>query len=380
MRRWIGIVAFVASFILAAASVFALCTAPTSLMWIAAILITEWGYYAAIAALILAALTFRRGRLGAATAAFSLVAAILCITPAFRAAQMARELPDRCSAAFGASPTDATPFSFARLFRLVSRPDIDVREHVYARENETSLKLDLYQKRGVTQPQPIVIMVHPGSWKGGKKSQLPGANFHIAQQGYAVAAINYRHAPTFQSPAPVEDVFRALDYLKSRANELHLDPSRIAFIGRSAGGQIALSAGYSGREPNLRGVVALYAPSDVVLGYEEPSEPLVLDSRKVLRDYLGGSPQENPQGYAAASAINFVSAAPPTLLIHGALDPIVRPNQSRLLAAKLREINRPNLLVDLPWATHGCDANPSGPSGQLSLYAIDRMLAAVFAK
>ncbi|MFL6539636.1 MAG: alpha/beta hydrolase fold domain-containing protein [Chthoniobacterales bacterium] len=380
MRRWIGIVAFVASFILAAASVFTLCTAPTSLMWIAAILITEWGHYAAIAALILAALTFKHRRLGAATAMFALVAAILCITPAFRAAQMARELPDRCSAAFGASPIDATPFSFARLFRLVPTREIDVREHVYAREKETSLKLDLYQKRGVTQPQPIVIMVHPGSWKGGKKSQLPGANFHLAQQGYAVAAINYRHAPTFQSPVQVEDVFRALDYLKSRANELHLDPSRIAFIGRSAGGQIALSAGYSGREPNLRGVVALYAPSDVVLGYEEPSEPLVLDSRKVLRDYLGGSPQENPQGYAAASAINFVSAAPPTLLIHGALDPIVRPNQSRLLAAKLREINRPNLLVDLPWATHGCDANPSGPSGQLSLYAIDRMLAAVFAK
>lgn len=375
MRRCFGILAFVASFILAAASLLTVCSAPTSLMWIAAILITEWGHYAALAAVVLAALTFRHGRLGIAAAAFALLAAILCIAPAFRAASMARDLPERCSAAFGASRIDRSPFSFARLFRGVPTRDIDVREHVYAEEK---LKLDLYQKRDLNEPQPIVIMVHGGSWKGGKKSQLAGANFHLAQQGYAIAAINYRHAPQFQSPAQVDDLFRALDYLKSRANELHLDPTRIAFIGRSAGGQIALSAAYAGREPNLRGVIALYAPSDLVLGYEKPSRPLVLDSRKVLRDYLGGSPEEKPQAYATASAINFVDAAPPTLLIHGALDPIVWPNQSRLLAAKLREAQRANLLLDLPWGTHGCDANPTGPSGQLSLYAADRMLAAIF--
>src|SRR3954447_3442389 len=116
MRRSIGIIAFVASFVLAAASLLTVCSAPTSLTWIAAILITEWGHYAAIAALVLAALTFNRDRLGAATGAFALVAAILSIAPAFRAAQMARDLPSRCSTAFGASPTDATPFSFARLF------------------------------------------------------------------------------------------------------------------------------------------------------------------------------------------------------------------------------------------------------------------------
>src|SRR5215213_9230766 len=131
MRRWIGIIAFVASVIVAAASLLTVCSAPTSLTWIAAILITEWGHYAAIAALVLAALTFRRGRLGAATAALALVAAILCIAPAFRAAKMARDLPARCSTAFGASPADATPFSFARLFRRVPTRDIEVSEHVY---------------------------------------------------------------------------------------------------------------------------------------------------------------------------------------------------------------------------------------------------------
>ena len=102
----------------------------------------------------------------------------------------------------------------------------------------------------------------------------------------------------------------------------------------------------------------------------------MLDSRKVLEDYLGGTPAQKPEVYAAASPSNFVNATtPPTLLIHGRLDPIVWPEQSERLAARLKENGRPYFHLYLPWATHGCDANLHGPSGQLSLYAIDRFLA-----
>ncbi len=77
--------------------------------------------------------------------------------------------------------------------------------------------------------------------------------------------------------------------------------------------------------------------------------------------------------------MNFVGAStPPTLLIHGRLDPIVWPAHSELLDARLQLAGTRHLLLALPWATHACDANLSGPSGQLSLYALDRFLAAVF--
>jgi dipeptidyl aminopeptidase/acylaminoacyl peptidase len=96
------------------------------------------------------------------------------------------------------------------------------------------------------------------------------------------------------------------------------------------------------------------------------------------REPIGGSPSEKPEAYAAASPINFVNATtPPTLLIHGGNDAIVWPQHSQLLAGRLRAADRPHLYLHLPWATHGCDANLSGPSGQLSLYAIERFLAAV---
>ncbi|HEX8679030.1 MAG TPA: alpha/beta hydrolase [Chthoniobacterales bacterium] len=372
--------AFAATLLLFAWSLLVFFRAPTAVLWIAAILIGEWGHYAALLAFALAALTARRGRLGSITAVLALITAAICLSPMLRAKRIASTLPERCTAAFGEARVSSTPFRFAELLGRERRTDIAVTEHVYATDGSKQLKLDLYRRGGTTDSQPIVIMLHGGSWNGGNKAQLAAANTRFARQGYTLAAINYRHAPKWSFPAAVDDVFRALDYLKSKAGELHLDPTRIALIGRSAGGQLALSAAYSGREPNIRAVAAFYAPADLVLGYNEPSRRWVLDSQKVLQNYLGGSPAENPAGYAAASPINFVGAAtPPTLLIHGLLDPMVWPKQSRVLAAKLADAGRPHLLLELPWATHGCEANTHGPSAQLSFYAVDRLVAAAFA-
>ena len=275
----------------------------------------------------------------------------------------------------------AVPFRFLDLFRSLPAKNVTTTELLYAMEGPKQLKLDLYQASNVTESQPLVVMIHGGSWNGGNKEQLAKMNRYLAQEGYAVVAINYRHAPKFKSPAAVEDTFRALDFLKANAGKFHLDMSRIVLMGRSAGGQIALSAAYAAREPGIKGVVGFYAPSDLVLGYNVPSRRFVLDSCQVLRDYVGGSPGQNPDGYAAASATNFVTDhTPPTLLIHGGLDPIVWPRQSEALSERLQQAARPHLYLRLPWATHGCDANLAGPSGQLSLYAIDRFLAAVFAQ
>ncbi len=222
-------------------------------------------------------------------------------------------------------------------------------------------------------------MIHGGAWRTSSKTELPALNRYLAQQHYAVASIDYRLAPDAQSPAAVDDAFQAIAYLKTNAAALHLDPTRLVIIGRSAGGQIALAVAYAGREPAIRGVVGFYSPSDLVRGYEHPSRRWVLDSCKVLEDYLGGTPATKADAYYAASPINFVKAhTPPTLLIHGQLDPLVWPEQSERLAARLQENGRPHFLLSIPWGTHGCDANLSGPSGQLSLYAIDRFLAYAF--
>ncbi|MDQ6656098.1 MAG: alpha/beta hydrolase [Verrucomicrobiota bacterium] len=374
---------FAAALVLFLCAWLALFSAPTSILWIVAIVVTEWGHWVALAAVFLAVVSFAsdRSRLGKITAALALAAAFLCALPSIRALTIARDLPQRCVSAFGTSAREAAravPFSIVDLFRGIRMDAVDVTEYVYAQEGNKQLTLNLYQAKGTHDRRPVVLMVHGGSWTSGTKDQLPAMNRYLAQEHYAVVSINYRHAPKFHSPAPVEDVFRAISFLKENAERLLLDTERIVLIGRSAGGQIALSAAYAGTEPAIRGVVAFYAPADLVFGYEFPSRRGVLDSKKVLEDYLGGAPNEKPDAYTDASAINFVKAStPPTLLIHGQLDPIIWPKQSERLAARLQTAGVPHLYLALPWATHGCEANLSGPSGQLSLYAVDQFLAAV---
>ena len=66
------------------------------------------------------------------------------------------------------------------------------------------------------------------------------------------------------------------------------------------------------------------------------------------------------------------------LLIHGGRDNLVSPVQSERLAARLAAAGCRYFFLRLPWAMHGCDVNFSGPSGQISTYAVERFLAAVF--
>lgn len=382
-RRFFDGLLFGVVAILLFASVFVLVSAPVGWLWLVAIFVSECGHFVGFGALLLAVVCWQRGRVGRIFAVLALISAGLCVSPAVRAAMMARSLPARCTAAFGTSyPPRAheNAFAWLDLFRAVSISGVTVTEFVYGQNGPKPLKLDLYRAKDSSAPEPVVIMVVGGAWHRGSRKQLPALNAYLAREHYAVAAIDYRHTPKWPFPAAVDDVFYAVDFLKKHARELKLDTSRIALIGRSAGGQIALTAAYAGKEPAIRGVASFYAPTDLVLGYDHPSARGILDSQKVLEEYLRGSPTENPAAYAAASPVNFVgSSTPPTLLLHGGLDSIVWPRQSEMLATRLAQAGRPHLYLNLPWATHGCDANLSGPSGQLSRYAIDRFLASIFA-
>jgi acetyl esterase/lipase len=125
-------------------------------------------------------------------------------------------------------------------------------------------------------------------------------------------------------------------------------------------------------------VIAFYAPNDLALAYAKPGNPLMIKSRLLIHDYLGGTPAQRPGVYEAASPLHFVTkATPPTLMIHGSLDPMIWFFHDERLDKRLEEAGVPHFFLRLPWATHGCDANLSGPSGQLSTYAIERLLASV---
>lgn len=365
----------------------ALVPAPTSLLWKAGLGVTEWGQWVALLALTPLLPGWRRSWPGRIGAGLGVVGAVLALSALVRAAAFAGGVPAQISAAFGVArplgvagaPGRPGPLVAGDLVRSIPSPPVRVQRVTYASPAGQPQAMDLYLPQAPELARaPGVITIHGGSWQGGTAEDQPELNRYLAARGYVVAAIDYRLAPQWRFPAAVDDVRAAVAYLKAHAGELGLDPTRLALLGRSAGGQLALLAAYTPADPAIRGVVSLYGPADLVYGYNHPSNPAVLDSTAVLTGYLGGSPSTAPAAYEAASPINFVGPqTPPTLLIHGERDDLVSVVQSERLDAQLAAAGRPHLLLRFPWANHGCDFTLRGPCGQIATYAVERFLAGV---
>jgi acetyl esterase/lipase len=274
-------------------------------------------------------------------------------------------------------------FSWARLYWHPADSPVHVQTEVYARPGGSELKLDYYAppfRKDTTIRPPCLVVIHGGGWDSGDNTQLTKWNHRWAARGWAVAALNYRLAPAHPWPAQRDDVLAAVAWLKANADRLGLDPRRLVVLGRSAGGQIATAAAYGARDPDIRGVIALYAPHDMKFAWGVSREDDALNSIKLMRQYFGGPPDTPERGalYDSASGQLLARAdSPPALLIHGYPDTLVWYRHSRRLTARLNELGVACTHVELPWATHAFDFNPDGPGGQVADGAIGEFLGKV---
>lgn len=370
---------------LLALSTLAILPAPIYALALLAIPVTECGYLLAAAVLFVLLLRRQWMKSRPAGAAAALAAACVLLTPVARAIPVARQLPPALAAGFGRlrreAAIDRAPLDFVALFRGAPSLPVQKTTAVYASRGAGAdeLAMDMFQAVSpVSTPLPVVIVIHGGSWQSGTREEFPALNEHLAAGGLFVASIDYRLAPQSRFPAALQDVHSAIEYVKMHAEPFGADPARIVLMGRSAGSQLALVAAYAKPDASIKGVIAFYGPSDMRYGYQYPNNPLILDSRATLGAYLGGSPADAPEAYDAASAINYVGpTTPPTLLIHGGRDQLVKDAQSARLDDRLRLAGRAHYFLRLPWATHGCDYNFRGPCGQLTTYAVDYFLRAV---
>lgn len=370
---------------LCAASSLTVIKAPTLPTWKLAIAVGEYGHWfwagpivlAGVVALAFSGATVLRWS-GWGLCGATLV--LLCV-PAFQAHRLAARLPQQLAAAFGEAEVSGEPFSLLQLF-VSAEPDVPVRRETKIFSQPAAggpLSLDFYYAAGkIAAPAPCVVVIHGGGWDGGDRLEFESFNRHLARQGFAVAAIDYRLAPGFTWPAQREDGVAALTYLRENHMALGIDPQRFVVFGRSAGGQIAEVLAYVDPVPGVRGVISFYAPADLYFAWNYTKEADLLNSFLLMRQYLGGTPETVPEAFTAASPyLHLRRRAVPALLGHGQLDGLVWHRQSERLASRLRETTTPVVFLDLPWATHAFDYNPRGPSGQLSAYAIEWFVRAV---
>jgi acetyl esterase/lipase len=295
---------------------------------------------------------------------------------AFDAALAALHLPGETTLA---QPPDARGRAFSPrdlLFGVDRGRSVAHRGVVVGEAGGRPLVADLYARDGSTAA-PVIVQIYGGAWQRGSPGDDEPFARYFAARGYLVAAIDYRHAPAARWPAQIEDVRTALAWLRLHAGEYGGDGARLALVGRSAGAQLALVAAYEAGA-KVAGVVSFYGPVYLADGWRVPPRPDPLGVRGVLETYLGGTPDQVPDRYGAASPVTYVSAAaPPTLLVYGSRDHIVEARFARRLEAELRRAGAPVALLELPWAEHAFDAVPNGLGAQVALYYAERFLARV---
>jgi acetyl esterase/lipase len=237
------------------------------------------------------------------------------------------------------------------------------------------LTLNLYQPP-TPGKYPTVIQIYGGAWRFGTPDSNEDFSRYLAARGYVVVAIDYRHAPKYHFPAQSIDIRAALEYIKSNTLQWEVDPGHIALIGRSAGGHLASLTAYQASVLPFKAIVSYYAPVDLTAGYFEPPFPDPIDSRQVLRDFLGGTPTDLPDLYDRASPYQQVTQKQiPSLLIYGGKDHLVEARFGERLAEKLKSFGTPTVYIKIPWADHAFDAIFNGTSNQVALYYTERFLA-----
>jgi acetyl esterase/lipase len=264
------------------------------------------------------------------------------------------------------------------------------------------LDLDVYPatldapKPGAPEPaRRAIVLVHGGGWSAGERGETARANAQLAAQGFHVFDIDYRLAPTAHWKEMTGDVKCAVGWIKRHSQlrlgdrTISIDPARVALMGRSAGGQLALLAGFSTGDPALPpscavedtgvdAIIGFYAPTDLVWGYANPTRPRVYDSGAKLRGLMGGPPEAVGNAYERASpSVRAHAKAPPVLLVHGEHDQLVSPLHVDWLIGRLQALGVYNQQLKIPYAQHGFDYIVGGLSSQLAEAAVVHFLADV---
>ena len=231
-------------------------------------------------------------------------------------------------------------------------------EFVYSPRH--GLVADIHRARA--PDAPAALYLHGGGFQRGGRRDDPGRLSELAAHGLTIISIDYRLAPTWRYPAPVEDVRRAAEAVRERGRDLGLPTTALGVIGASAGGYLAAASAlqpHAGARP-FDAVSAWFAATDLV----ESTRRSPLEGRMTPVTYehaLLGEDADETRIRAASPAHWSLRDAPPFLLVHGDSDRIVPPGQSVAFHEALRRAGSDTTLVRLGAAGHEDPAFDGAP-------------------
>ena len=228
--------------------------------------------------------------------------------------------------------------------------------------------LDLYrpQKRAPGKAYPAVVVIHGGGWTEGSKSLVREQNFgtNLARAGYICASIDYTLATKAHHtwPEVLYQCKSSVQFLRKNSATYQIDPDHIGIMGGSAGGHLALMVGLTSVTGRLQpsGPWADFSSRvQAVVDFYGPTNLPTVRLDEYCGMLLGADKMQEPDLWASASPVNFVTGdGPPVLVIHGTADQAVVLDQSEQLVRKLARETVPHEFITVDGAGHSFDLQP----------------------
>ncbi|MFT5501027.1 MAG: acetyl esterase/lipase [Woeseiaceae bacterium] len=283
-------------------------------------------------------------------------------------------------------------FSFlvASLSQADTRIESDV---VYGVMSGLSLAMDIYHP---SDPLRRGIVLIPGSgWDGRERgytsyqlkngdAYINGLRDSLVGAGFTLFVLNTRMAPEHRFPAPVDDVRRAVRFIRHNAKTFNIEPMPIGAVGHSSGGHLAAMAGVLDDDPNLQeskypeehessrvqAVVTIASPHDLTVNTALLWAFTVqfLGERAPMDETYTVYKREGI--YAEASTVTHVTPDDAAfMLIHGDGDPNVTPKQLPIMAEVVRAAGLELEVVEIASDSHA----PPLDHGRIATWLTDQL-------
>jgi acetyl esterase/lipase len=289
---------------------------------------------------------------GLAFAALSLVGTPILVARSLRARAT---VDDALEDAFGAEWRDSIDSALRPSRRLpwlrivfaplpLFRRDVQRIKNVAYGEHGRDNRLDVYRRRSGASGGPILIHLHGGYFRSGRKSFESRPLFHrLASRGWVCISANYRLRPDATFPDFLIDVKKIIAWARTHAREHGADPAHVFVAGSSAGAHLAAMAALTENDRTFQP------------GFEHVDTSI--SAAIGLYGYYG-SVDSDRQSLPSSPAEYAHPDAPPLLIVHGNQDtfPGVPPEHALRLVSALRPIvAQPIVYVELPGGQHSFD-------------------------
>lgn len=244
-----------------------------------------------------------------------------------------------------------------------------IRDVVYQHKLGVALTMDVFKP---AHPNGIgVLWMVSGGWVSRHESIQPGLAQLFTDRGETIFQVVHGSQPKFVLSEIVQDIHRAVRFVRTHAAEYGVDPDRLGISGGSAGGHLSLMMAAYGKDgdPNakdpversssrVQAVACFFPPTDFMNYGKEGQNAMQLPGLKPYWPAFGvtdKSPREELENIGRTfSPIYGVSAStPPVLIIHGDADFLVPLQQSQRFMDKLEEYKIPHRLEVRKGKGHG---------------------------